>query len=110
VIHNVDLMLAARVVHGDLSAYNILYWQGAITVIDFPQVVDPFANPAGRAIFERDIARVCGYFAGHGVDADAPALAAALWDEHVPADLWAQVPLVEEEVEIIGGEARRGGR
>ncbi len=108
VLHNVDLMLAARAVHGDLSAYNILYWQGAITLIDFPQVVDPFENPAGRAIFERDLARVCDYFAGYGVGADAGALAEALWDKHVPAELWAQVPLVDEEIEALAGAERRG--
>jgi len=106
VLRNVDLMLAENCVHGDLSAYNILYWQGSITLIDFPQTVNPFENPAGRAIFDRDILRVCDYFAGYGVDADAAALAKALWDKHVPDALWAPVPLTEEELE----DELRGGR
>jgi RIO kinase 1 len=98
VMANVDLMLAQRRVHGDLSAYNILYWRGEITLIDFPQAVDPYENPAARRIFERDVARVCEYFAADGVAVDAMALAEAIWCRHVPADLWAEVPPVPEEV------------
>ena len=32
----VELMLAHDLIHGDLSAYNILYWEGSAVVIDFP--------------------------------------------------------------------------
>ncbi len=31
VVHNIELMLAHNRVHGDLSAYNILYWEGEIS-------------------------------------------------------------------------------
>src|SRR5262245_9387251 len=41
VIHNIDLLLSNERIHGDLSAYNILYWDADITLIDFPQVVPP---------------------------------------------------------------------
>ena len=44
VLRNVELFLQHELIHGDLSAYNILYWEGAITVIDFPQVVDCSTN------------------------------------------------------------------
>jgi len=40
VIHNIETMLASNWIHGDLSAYNILYWEGEITLIDFPQVTN----------------------------------------------------------------------
>ena len=36
VLRDIDLLLAHRRIHGDLSAYNILYWEGDITMIDFP--------------------------------------------------------------------------
>ncbi len=81
-IHNIGLLLAAGWVHGDLSAYNVLYWDGEITLIDFPQVVDVQANPDARAIFGRDVERVCGYFARYGVRGDARALARDLWRRH----------------------------
>ncbi len=54
-------MLANNVVHGDLSAYNILYWQGDIRIIDFPQAVNPYKNPNAYRIFERDVERICQY-------------------------------------------------
>ena len=38
----ISILLFCDSIHGDLSAFNILYWNGAITIIDFPQAVDPF--------------------------------------------------------------------
>jgi len=75
---------AAGVVHGDLSAYNVLYWEGEIRIIDFPQMVDPHANPDARAIFNRDVDRLCQYFARYGVQANAVAIAREFWRRHVP--------------------------
>jgi RIO kinase 1 len=82
VIHNIDLMLAHGRIHGDLSAYNILYWQGDITLIDFPQVVLPESNPASWTIFLRDVTRICQYFASQGLPRDERALATQLWTSH----------------------------
>lgn len=82
VVLNLDLLLANKRIHGDLSAYNILYWDGGITLIDFPQVVDPEANPSAWVIFLRDVTRVCQYFASQGVKANAHKLAAELWTSH----------------------------
>jgi RIO kinase 1 len=82
VIHNVELLLQANLVHGDLSAFNILYWEGEISLIDFPQVIHIAANPEALRIFQRDIARVCEYFARQGVAHNARRLADALWTSH----------------------------
>jgi RIO kinase 1 len=79
VLRNIDLMLQNGIVHGDLSAYNILYWDGRITLIDFPQVVNSRTNSRARTIFERDVERVCEYFVGQGVDCDADLLKRKLW-------------------------------
>jgi len=81
-IRNIDLLLTNERIHGDLSAYNILYWEGDITLIDFPQVVQPESNPAAWAIFLRDVTRVCQYFASQGLRRDARKLAADLWTSH----------------------------
>ena len=81
-VYNIDLMLKHNCIHGDLSAYNILYWNGGITLIDFPQVVPPESNPAAWTIFKRDVTRVCQYFADQGVDCDGGRLAADLWTAH----------------------------
>ena len=82
-IWNIEVMLQGACVHGDLSAYNVLYWEGKISIIDFPQVVDPHENPNARFMFRRDVERVCQYFARYGVKADARRLANDLWKNHV---------------------------
>ena len=82
VLHNVDLMLEHRCIHGDLSAYNLLYWNGDIALIDFPQVVSPDVNPAAWRIFLRDITRICQYFSSQGLPTDSQKLAADLWTSH----------------------------
>jgi RIO kinase 1 len=78
-LHNVEIMLAHGIVHGDLSAYNVLYWEGKITLIDFPQVVSPSNHRSAYQIFSRDISRVCEYFAHQGLRIDPARLAADLW-------------------------------
>lgn len=87
VLRNIGVMLSRGRVHGDLSAFNILYWKGRITLIDFPQVVSPGANPAAFRIFQRDVRRICEYFARQGLDSDAEGLARTLWESqglHIP--------------------------
>jgi RIO kinase 1 len=82
VIRNIDIMLGANRIHGDLSAYNILYWDGDITLIDFPQVVAPDGNRNAFRIFERDVIRICDYFAKQGLHPNPRKLAADLWAAH----------------------------
>lgn len=79
VIHNIELMLNNNRVHADLSAYNILYWDGGITLIDFPQAINPEENHNAWRIFQRDVLRVCEYFSAQGVACDARALAVKMW-------------------------------
>ena len=79
VLHNIELMLANNRIHGDLSAFNILYWDGEITLIDFPQTMNPEQSPNTYQIFERDVTRVCQYFARQGVRSNPRKLAADLW-------------------------------
>lgn len=82
VILNLNLLLQNKRIHGDLSAYNILYWDGDITLIDFPQVVSPESNPMAWTIFQRDVTRVCQYFQAQGVRVNPRKLAADLWTSH----------------------------
>jgi RIO kinase 1 len=70
-----------------LAARALLYWNGALTVIDFPQAVDPRFNPNARALFDRDVENVCRYFNQFGVGADAWSLADDLWRRWKYADL-----------------------
>ena len=79
VLRNLDVMLAHERIHGDLSAYNILYWDGDITLIDFPQVVSPRVNRHAYRIFERDMKRICDYFTQQGIKTNPKGLAQELW-------------------------------
>jgi RIO kinase 1 len=82
VLNNLTILLSQQRVHGDLSAYNILYWQGDISLIDFPQVVSPQNNRNAYSIFERDVIRTCEYFSKMGLDCQPRKLAASLWVKH----------------------------
>jgi RIO kinase 1 len=81
-LRNVELMLQQGIIHGDLSAYNILYWEGQITLIDFPQVVQAQGNSQAYSILQRDVERICEYFAEQGVDCDAGRITRRLWKRY----------------------------
>jgi RIO kinase 1 len=70
VVENLRVLARIGIVHGDLSTYNILVQHGRPWIIDVPQAVDLFLHPAGRELFERDVANICGQFARLGVESD----------------------------------------
>ena len=82
VVRNIELMLDHGLIHGDLSAFNILYWDGEITLIDFPQVVEYERNTNAYMILRRDVLRVCEYFASQGYEQDAQTLTDQLWEAY----------------------------
>jgi RIO kinase 1 len=63
-------MVQAGIVHGDLSAYNILAAGPRLVIIDLPQIVDLVGNQNGMDFLMRDCANICGWFRGKGLDAD----------------------------------------
>lgn len=94
-IRNIELMLQRDMIHGDLSPYNILYWQGDIALIDFPQVVNAEGNSQAAFILRRDIDRVCDYFIRQSVECSSADIFNKLWDTYlapnplyVLADSW----------------------
>lgn len=85
-MRNIELMLEHGMVHGDLSEYNILYMGGVITFIDFPQIVDLFANPNASTILLRDITRVCEYFNKYGLNVIPEEIHYNLWGDYGPLE------------------------
>jgi len=81
VVENIRLMLKHNVIHGDLSAYNIMYGQGDIRIIDFPQATNPYRNPHAYKFFARDVERVCQYFEQYDIDVRHWQLSRALWKQ-----------------------------
>jgi len=74
----VEKMLDAFIVHGDLSEYNLVYWDGRVFVIDFPQAVD-FSSRVSRhrllkeaePLLLRDLTNLQNYFAKYDVTVNA---------------------------------------
>jgi RIO kinase 1 len=94
VMRAVERMLHGNVIHGDLSAYNVLVWEGRAIVIDLPQAVDPRKNRHGHALLERDVKRICDHFARFGVRSSPVQIAADLWTA------WQFADLVPEELRV----------
>lgn len=83
-LRHVELMLSAQVVHADLSAYDVLCWEGEPRIFDFPQVVDPRQQREAFAILQRDNERLCQHFAPHGVASQPSRLARAVAQARPP--------------------------
>lgn len=69
-LEEVRLMLRAERVHGDLSAYNILYWRDRPVLIDLSQTVDIVTHLGARELLRRDLERLATYFTRQGLEAD----------------------------------------
>jgi RIO kinase 1 len=83
IMENVELMLRLNLIHADLSAYNILYHEGEIMIIDLPQVVNAQGNRNAPVILARDILRICEYFKKQGVECDAQKISRDLWGRYL---------------------------
>jgi RIO kinase 1 len=81
IVDNLRLMARAGVVHGDLSAYNVLLDGQRPVFIDFPQSVDPVAHPEGLSLLERDVLNITTWFNKRGIGIDASQLVADLMAE-----------------------------
>jgi RIO kinase 1 len=70
VLDELAMLVAADRVHGDLSAYNVLWWRERAVLIDFSQTVDVITHPAAHDLLVRDIRRMGEYFTRQGVRFD----------------------------------------
>ena len=77
-LDNVRALTAAGLVHADLSAYNLLWWQDRLVVIDVPQAVEFTTNTDAFELLHRDLANVAEWFGRRGVAVDVEAVYAEL--------------------------------
>jgi RIO kinase 1 len=75
-------MLEVDLVHGDLSAFNILWWHERPVIIDLSQSVDAITHPAARELLARDVERTAGYFRRLGVAIQPGAALAVVGDSN----------------------------
>jgi RIO kinase 1 len=76
-IDELHRMVRAEVVHADLSAFNLLWWDARLWIIDVPQAVDLTADGAFDFL-HRDLLNVATWFGRKGVAFDADALLSEL--------------------------------
>jgi RIO kinase 1 len=65
--HNVEIFLDLHLVHGDLSAYNVLWFAGKPWIIDVPQSLNLHTHAGGYEYLRRDVANLERYFARYGL-------------------------------------------
>jgi RIO kinase 1 len=81
IIEQVFLLYRSFVIHGDLSAFNVLMFRDEPWLIDLPQAIDFASRPSrrqvleeGRLILLRDIKNIVDYFERFGIRADTESL------------------------------------
>jgi len=81
IVGSIDGMLRCGVVHGDLSAFNILFDGEHPVIIDFPQAIRVTTHDDPYRLFRRDVENVVEYFVRHGVERPEN-LVDELWERH----------------------------
>ena len=74
IINDVKLMAENNIVHGDLSAYNILFNGVQHCIIDIPQAVDIRITPDAYNLFQRDLQNLQKYFNRYDLEVPVAAL------------------------------------
>ena len=77
-VANLRALTSAGLVHADLSAYNLLWWEGRLIVIDLPQAVEFTTNTDAFDLLHRDVANVGDWFGRRGVPIDVEGVYAEL--------------------------------
>ncbi len=73
-------MLCAGVVHGDLSAFNILLGADGPVIIDLPQAVDAAGNNHACRMLMRDVANLRDFFGQYAPELLDTEYGAEIWD------------------------------
>jgi RIO kinase 1 len=94
-VRQVVRMLCCGLIHGDLSAYNVLVGPDGPIVIDFPQVVSAAGNNAARAMLLRDV---------NNLTASLGRWAPELLDTWYGEEMWAlfEAGALQPETELTG--------
>lgn len=93
IIESIFALYRIFIIHGDLSGYNILFFNNEPWIIDFPQAID-FASRVsrhrtltqGRSILLRDITNIVRFFQRYGITADPEALCAECMEQVTESD------------------------
>ena len=93
----------AHYTHGDLSAYNILWWKDQPWIIDVPQseTVNKWSDMNKVELFlSRDIHNVLKYFKSYGIERDPEYILDVFLDAYIPSNLRNYRELRNEGLEL----------
>lgn len=65
-VQGMSELLRLEYVHGDYSAYNLLWWENTVIMIDVPQL-STSQSPVFKTLLERDAASLSSSFRRHGI-------------------------------------------
>jgi RIO kinase 1 len=94
----------AHYAHGDLSAFNILWWQDKPWIIDVPQseTVNKWSNMNKiELVLRRDIHNVLTYFESYGIERDPEHILNVFLDAYIPDNLKNYRELRNEGLELL---------
>jgi RIO kinase 1 len=94
----------ARYTHGDLSAYNILWWKDVPWIIDVPQgePVNKWSDMNKVELFlRRDIKNVLKYFRTYGIERDPEDILKVFLDTYIPYNLRHYRELRNDGLELL---------
>jgi RIO kinase 1 len=121
-LSEVQKMLCAGVVHGDLSDFNVLLGHSGPVLIDFPQAVDAASNQNARKLLVRDVDNLCHFLARTVPGQRRLPYGQELWDLYAKSELSPETHLtgryqpsrtkadtraVLHEVEVAARDAQR---
>ena len=86
-MRDLEILLDCHLIHGDLSAYNVLWAQGRPWIIDLPQAIDARKHPEAQRYLGRDVENLCEYFEPYGLGRDPGRISADLWQRYVEGQL-----------------------
>ena len=73
-LQNLRALTRVGLVHADLSAYNLLWWDERLVMIDLPQAVEFTTNPDAFELLRRDVEKVAEWFGRRGRPLDVEAV------------------------------------
>ena len=101
-MHYIQLMLCAGIVHGDLSEFNVLVDEYGPVVIDLPQAVDAAANNNAQEMFARDVNKISDYYSLFAPELRNTRYAKEMWGLYEEGELLPETRLTglfEEDLE-----------
>lgn len=89
----IQRMLCAGLIHGDLSEFNVLLGAEGPVIIDLPQAVNAAGNNSAFRMLARDVANITAYCGRHAPELLPTEYAAEMWKLYQNSELRPDSPL-----------------